>query len=140
MRQGINVVFKEPIYKLLTRIWDKSYYKKPFPMGGDPKKRNQWWKCLYHEEKWHGMENCRALKSFLDYLVQAGNLKEYVDQEKTKVEEVEIRPNTMFDRNKDEADNALKEDLSCGNIHMIGDLNHLDLENRILGEIRIVRQ
>ncbi|GFS33859.1 hypothetical protein Acr_00g0030920 [Actinidia rufa] len=88
---------------------------------------------------WRTMKD-GALKSFLDYLVQAGNLKEYMDQEKTKAEEAEIRPNSMFDCNKDKADNALKEDLSRGTIHMIGNLNHLDLENRILGEIRIVSQ
>ena len=34
VRQGVHVVFKEPIYK----IWDKLYYKKPLPMGGDLKK------------------------------------------------------------------------------------------------------
>ncbi|GFS30539.1 hypothetical protein Acr_00g0012510 [Actinidia rufa] len=39
-KQGINVVFKEPIYKLLARIRDKPYFKKPEPMGGDPKRRN----------------------------------------------------------------------------------------------------
>ena len=32
-KQGINVVFKEPIYKLLARFRDKSYFKKLEPMG-----------------------------------------------------------------------------------------------------------
>ncbi|GFZ18263.1 hypothetical protein Acr_27g0000020 [Actinidia rufa] len=36
MRRGINVVFEELIYKLLTQIRDKSYFKKPDPMGKDP--------------------------------------------------------------------------------------------------------
>ena len=40
VRQGINVVVKEPNYKLLTQIWDKPYFKKPTPIGGNPKKRN----------------------------------------------------------------------------------------------------
>ncbi|GFZ05416.1 hypothetical protein Acr_17g0009880 [Actinidia rufa] len=48
-KQGINVIFKEPIYKLLSKIIDKPYFKKPEPMGGDPKTRNQRWKCSYHE-------------------------------------------------------------------------------------------
>ncbi|XP_057481985.1 uncharacterized protein LOC130768895 [Actinidia eriantha] len=39
-KQEINVVFKEPIYKLLARIRDKPYFKKPEPMGGDPKRQN----------------------------------------------------------------------------------------------------
>ncbi|XP_057506541.1 uncharacterized protein LOC130789742 [Actinidia eriantha] len=37
-KQGINVVFKEPIYKLLARIRNKPYFKKPEPMGGNPKR------------------------------------------------------------------------------------------------------
>ena len=40
VRQEINVVFKEPIYKLLTQIRDKPYFRKPEHMGGDPKRRN----------------------------------------------------------------------------------------------------
>ncbi|XP_057489449.1 uncharacterized protein LOC130775334 [Actinidia eriantha] len=36
-KQGINVIFKEPIYKLLAKIRDKPYFKKPEPMGGQPK-------------------------------------------------------------------------------------------------------
>ena len=44
VKQGINVIFKELIYKFLTRIQDKPYCRKLAPMGGDPKKRNQQWK------------------------------------------------------------------------------------------------
>ena len=105
------MVFKEPIYKLLAMIRDKPYYKRPHPMGGDLRKRNQWWKCAYHKEKGHMIESCRALKSFSDQLVEARHLKEFVDQEKTKAEETEVRPNSRFDRDRGEADNALEEDL-----------------------------
>ena len=38
VRQGVHVGFKESIYKLLAKIQDRSYYKKPLPMGGDSKK------------------------------------------------------------------------------------------------------
>ncbi|GFS36307.1 hypothetical protein Acr_00g0045270 [Actinidia rufa] len=48
-RQGINVVFKELIYKLLAWIRDKPYFKKPELVGGDLKRRNQTWKCSFHE-------------------------------------------------------------------------------------------
>ncbi|GFZ01602.1 hypothetical protein Acr_15g0002110 [Actinidia rufa] len=80
VRQGINVVFKELIYKFLARIRDKPYFRKPEPIGGDPQRS---WKCSYHDEKGHKMENCRALKVFLDQLVREGHLKEFVDEEKT---------------------------------------------------------
>ena len=63
------MVFKEPIFKLVAKIQDKPYYTKPLPMGRDPKKTNEQWKCAYLEEKGHGTKNCRALKSFLDQLV-----------------------------------------------------------------------
>ncbi|GFZ01188.1 hypothetical protein Acr_14g0008230 [Actinidia rufa] len=90
VKQGINVVFKESIYKLLARIRDKPYFKKPEPMGGDPKRRNQRWRCSYHGEKGHKTENCRALKAFLEQLVHDGHLKEFVDDVKTRAEAAEI--------------------------------------------------
>ena len=65
-RQGINVVFKEPIYKLLTQIRDKPYFKKPEHMGGDLKRRNQRWRCSFHEERGHMINSYWAIKIFLD--------------------------------------------------------------------------
>ena len=65
-------------------------------MGGDLKKRTQGWKCAYHEEIGHRTDNCKALKSFLDQLVQARHLKEFVDQEKTKAKETKVRPNSKL--------------------------------------------
>ncbi|GFS39644.1 hypothetical protein Acr_00g0064080 [Actinidia rufa] len=50
-----------------------------------------------------------------DRLVQTGHLKEYVDRKKIKEEEAEVRPNPRG-------------------------LNHSNLENRIQGEIHIIRQ
>ena len=40
VRKCINVVFKEPIYKLFDQIQDKTYFRKPEPMGGYPKRHN----------------------------------------------------------------------------------------------------
>ena len=111
VRQGINVVFKELIYKLYTWIQNKSYYWKHALMGRDSQKRNQWWECAFHEEKGHRTTNCRAFKTFLDQLIWAGHLKEYVDRKKTKIEEAEVRPNPRVDRDNDKRDDALEEDL-----------------------------
>ncbi|GFZ01607.1 damaged DNA binding 2 [Actinidia rufa] len=104
---------------------------KAYPMGEDPKKRNQRWKCAFQEKKGHKTQNYMALKTFLDYLIQFGHLNEFVDKEKTKEEEAKVRSNPRFDRDKYEADDALEEDLSLGTIHMIGGPNHPDFENRI---------
>ncbi|GFS31847.1 hypothetical protein Acr_00g0019520 [Actinidia rufa] len=89
-KQGINVVFKEPIYKLLARIRDKPYFKKPEPMGGDPKRRNQCWRCSYHGEKGHKIENCRALKAFLEQLANARSTLVQSLPKRMKVAEAEI--------------------------------------------------
>ena len=34
VRQRVHVVFQELIFKLLAKIRDKPYYKKPLPIGG----------------------------------------------------------------------------------------------------------
>ena len=101
-KQGINVVFKELIYKLLAQIRDKPYFKKPKPLGGNPKKRNQWCKCSFQEEKGHKIENCRALKTFLDQLVRHG-------QEKDQGRGSEAKPNPRFDQSNEKMDDTLEE-------------------------------
>ena len=98
VRQGINVIFKEPIHKLLARIRGKPYYRKLDPMGGHPKRHNQRLRCSFHEEKGHTTDSCRALNFFLDQLVQDGHLKECVDEEKTQVGKAIANPNPRFDR------------------------------------------
>ena len=109
-------------------------------MGGDPKKCNQRWKCSYNEERRHRTDNYQALN--LDQLVRYGHLKEFVDQEKTWAGEAEVKPNSRFDRGDDETNKMAEEekDLPLGTIHMIGGLNHPDLENKIWGEIRMIKQ
>ena len=118
MSQGINVIFKEPMYKLLTQIRDKLYFKKPNPMGGEPKRHNQWW--TFHKEKGHKTKNYRVLKLFRDKLIRDRHLKEFVDREKTQEEEAKVKPNARFDWSNEETNNTLEEDLSLGTIHMIG--------------------
>ncbi|GFZ00954.1 hypothetical protein Acr_14g0005890 [Actinidia rufa] len=143
VKQGINVVFKEPIYKLLARIRDKPYFKKPEPMGGDPKRQNQCWRCSYHGEKGHKTENCRALKAFLEQLVHDGHLKEFVDDEKTRAKAAEVeanrRPNRVREETEETADPE-DEDLPLGTIQMIGGPNDPSLESKIRSEIRMIKR
>ena len=105
--------------------------QKPLPMGGDTKKKNQRWKFVYHEDKRYMTENYRALNFLLYQMVQVGHLKELVDQEKTKAEEIEVRRNPRFDQKRKDDDNALEENLPIETIHMIRGLHDPDLENRI---------
>ncbi|GFZ04686.1 hypothetical protein Acr_17g0002580 [Actinidia rufa] len=114
-------------------IRDKPYFKKPEPMGGDPKRRNQRWRCSYHGEKGHKTENCRALKAFLEQLVHDGHLKEFVDDEKTRAEAAEIEANRRPNRGREEAEETADpedEDFPLGTIHMIGGPNDPSLESK----------
>ncbi|GFY92589.1 hypothetical protein Acr_08g0009850 [Actinidia rufa] len=109
-KQGINVVLKEPIYKLLARIRDKPYFKKPEPMGGDPKWRNQRWKVLV-----------------------SLHLKEFIDNKKTRADAAETEADRRPDRagaKMEEAADAEDEDLPLGTIHMIGGPNDPSLKNK----------
>ena len=93
VRQRINMAFKEPIYKLLSQIRDKPYFKKPKPMGEDPKKFNKV-EVFFPQRK---MKQNKKMKVLLDQLVRDWHLKEFVDKEKTRVEKAEAKPNTIFD-------------------------------------------
>ncbi|GFZ02308.1 hypothetical protein Acr_15g0009160 [Actinidia rufa] len=111
--------------------------------GGNPKRRNQHWKCFYYGEKDHKIENCRALKAFLEQLVRDGHLKEFVDNEKTRAGAIETETDTGPDRGRNEIEEAMDaedEDLRLGTIHMIGGLSDPDLENKVQSEIRMIRQ
>ncbi|XP_057493212.1 uncharacterized protein LOC130778721 [Actinidia eriantha] len=111
-------------------------------MGGDHKRHNQRWKCSYHDERGHKIENCQAFKVFLEQLVQEGYLNEFIDEEKTRAEKTKSKPNPRFDRGEDGANKAMDEDkdIPLGTIHIIGGPNRPNLENRIRGEIRMIKQ
>lgn len=46
--EGVNAVFKEPMYNILERIKDEPYFWWLGKMGGDPTRRNQSLYCMYH--------------------------------------------------------------------------------------------
>ena len=76
--KGVNVTFKEPIYKILECIKNEPYFRWLGKMGGDLARRNQNLYCTYHKEKGHTTEQCRVLKDHLEQLIKAGHLKEFV--------------------------------------------------------------
>ena len=63
--EGVNVVFKEPVHKILDRIKNESFFRWPNKMGGDPSQRNQNLYCTYHRDKGHTTEQCLVLKDHL---------------------------------------------------------------------------
>ena len=47
-------------------------------MGDNLTRRNQSLYFIYHREKGHTTEQCRVLKDYLEQLVKAGHLKEFL--------------------------------------------------------------
>ena len=59
--QMVNMVFREPIHKVLEKIKNEPYFKWPNKMGEDPMRCNQSLHCQYHQERRHTTEDCRIL-------------------------------------------------------------------------------
>ena len=78
--QVVNSLFKEPIYQILEKIKNESYFKWPNKMGRDPSKRNLSLYCHYHQDKGHTTEDCRTLCDHLGQLVKAGRLRQFLHQ------------------------------------------------------------
>ena len=78
--QGMNTVFKEPIYKMLHKMKGKFFFKWPPKMQGDPSMRDLTSQCSYHREVRYLTEDCRVYKSFLKKLVRDGHLGEFIDR------------------------------------------------------------
>ena len=72
------MTFKKPIHRIVDRIKNEPYFRRPNKMGGDPSCRNQNLYCIYHRNKGHTTEQCRVLKDHLGQLVKARYLKEFV--------------------------------------------------------------
>nr|XP_023876480.1 uncharacterized protein LOC111988904 [Quercus suber] len=73
--QTVNVVFREPLHRVLERIKDEPYFRWPNKMAGEPERRNQNRYCQYHQDHGHTTEDCRNLRNYLDQLVREGKLK-----------------------------------------------------------------
>ena len=81
----VNSMFKEPIYQVLDKIKHEPYLKLPNKIGGDPTKRNQNLYCQY-QDRGHTTEDCRTLQVFMDQLVKAGKLKQFLQQSNKQVD------------------------------------------------------
>ena len=67
--QAVNVVFQEPVQKVLEKVRNEPFFKWPNKMAGDPVNRNQNLYCHYHQDHGHTTEDCRNLWDHLEQLV-----------------------------------------------------------------------
>ena len=74
----VNLVFKEPVYKILEKIKNEPYFKWPNKMGEDPSKCNQSLYYEYYQDKGHTTEDYRTLRDYLDQLMKARKLKQFM--------------------------------------------------------------
>ena len=73
--QVVNIVFREPVHRVLEKIKNEPYFKWPNKMAGESTRRNQNFYCQYHQDHGHTTEDCRNLWNYLDQLVREGKLK-----------------------------------------------------------------
>ena len=76
--EGVNVTFKDSVYKILKCIKNEPYFQWPRKIGRDPARRNQSLYCTYHRERGHTTEQCCVLKHHLEQLVKARHSKEFL--------------------------------------------------------------
>ena len=73
--QAVNVVFWEPMQKILENVRNEPFFKLPNKMAGDPMNCNKNMYCHYHQDHGHTTEDCRNLWDHLEQLVRDGRLK-----------------------------------------------------------------
>ena len=68
-KQTVNVVFREPVQKVLKKVRNEPFFKWPNKMAGDLVNRNQNLYYHYHQDHGHTTEDCRSLWDHLEQLV-----------------------------------------------------------------------
>nr|XP_023898056.1 uncharacterized protein LOC112009933 [Quercus suber] len=70
----VNVVFQEPVQRVMEKIKGESFFRWPNRMVGDPMKHNQNLYYQYHRDHGHTTKDCRNLWDHLDQLVREWKL------------------------------------------------------------------
>lgn len=67
-------MFTELIYKVMSKIKDKSFFKCPKAMPFDPSRRDSDKYYSYHRDHGHITKKCKSLKFFLEDIVKKGHI------------------------------------------------------------------
>ncbi|XP_028108645.1 uncharacterized protein LOC114307433 [Camellia sinensis] len=94
---GITKVFKIPIYRILSEIYNEVYVQFPAKLGNAQKGFNPQYRCTFHRERGHRTEDCLPLKQHLEELVIAGHLNRYIDEGVRAVHHAPAEPSGLDD-------------------------------------------
>ena len=72
---AVNIVFREPVHRVLEKIKNKPYFKWPNKIARESMRRNQNFYCQYHQDHEQTTEDCRNLWHYLNQLIREGKLK-----------------------------------------------------------------
>lgn len=85
--KAFQMVFKELIYRILSKIKGETFFVWSSKLLGNPATRNKKLQCSYHRDKGHLTENCHKLKIHLEQLVSDGHLNDYIDSNLSSLKE-----------------------------------------------------
>ncbi|XP_028056782.1 uncharacterized protein LOC114260794 [Camellia sinensis] len=92
---GITIVFKIPIYRILSEIQGEPYVRWLAKLGDTQRGFNSRYHCTFHEERGHRMEDCLPLKQHLEELVAARHLDQYIDGDMRAAPQGQAKPNGL---------------------------------------------
>ncbi|XP_028124955.1 uncharacterized protein LOC114321920 [Camellia sinensis] len=90
-----TTVFNKPMYQILSEIRDEPFVRRLAKLGETQKGYDERYHCTFHDEKGHRTENCTLLRQYLEKLVAAGHLDQYIEWETQSAPPDRNRPDGM---------------------------------------------
>ncbi|XP_028112782.1 uncharacterized protein LOC114310878 [Camellia sinensis] len=93
---AITTVFNKPIYRILSKIRDEPFVRRPAKLGEAQRGYDERSRCTFYDKKEHRTENCTPLRQHLEELVATGHLDQYIEGETQPAPQDLNRPNGML--------------------------------------------